>query len=37
VEKVPILAARWSLDPAKIDDRRLETECGLAGEPSRLY
>ncbi len=37
VEKVPLLAARWSLDPAKIDGRRLETECGLAGEPSHIY
>jgi hypothetical protein len=37
VEKVPLLAARWSLDPAKIDGRRLETECGIAGEPSRIY
>jgi hypothetical protein len=37
VEKVHLLAARWSLDPACIDERFLGTECGIAGEPSRLY
>jgi hypothetical protein len=36
-DKVPMLAARWSLDPARIDARLLETECGIAGEPSRRY
>jgi len=37
VEKVPLLAARWSLDPACIDERLLETELGIAGKPSRRY
>ena len=37
VEKVPMLAARWSLDPAGIDQRLLEHEVGIAGEPSRRY
>lgn len=37
VEKVPLLAARWSLDPACIDERFLKTEQGIAGEPSRRY
>ncbi len=37
VDKVPLLAARWSLDPARIDEHFLETEHGLAGEPSRRY
>jgi len=37
VEKVPLLAARWSLDPAAIDERFLEHERGVAGEWSRRY
>jgi len=37
VDKVPLLAARWSLDPARIDERFLENERGVAGEPSRRY
>ena len=37
IEKVPLLAARWSLDPAYIDQRFLETERGIAGELSRHY
>jgi hypothetical protein len=37
VEKVPLLAARWSLDPARLDERFLETERGIAGEPSLRY
>ncbi len=37
VDKVPLLAARWSLDPARIDNRSIESERGLAGEPSRRY
>jgi len=37
VEKVPLLAARWSLDPARIDKRLFETAPGIAGEPSRRY
>jgi hypothetical protein len=36
-EKVPALAARWSLDPAGIDDRLIEHAHGIAGEPSRRY
>ena len=35
-DKVPLLAARWSLDPARIEERVLE-DCGVAGEPSRHY
>jgi hypothetical protein len=37
VDKVPLLAARWSLDPARIDERFLENEQGVAGEPSRRF
>jgi len=37
VEKVPLLAARWSLDPAAIDERFLEHERGVSGEWSRKY
>jgi len=37
VDRVPLLAARWSLDPAGIDERCLEQERGIAGEPSRRY
>jgi hypothetical protein len=37
VEKVPLLAERWSLDPARIDGALLEQEHGIAGEPSRRY
>jgi hypothetical protein len=29
--------ARRSLDPAEIDERFLEHERGIAGEPSRRY
>lgn len=36
-EKVPLLAARWSLDPAAVDERALEQARGIAGEPPRLY
>lgn len=36
-EKVPLLAARWSLDPAGIDERLFEHAHGIAGEPTRLY
>ena len=32
VDKVPLLAARWSLDPGCIDERFLESERGVAGE-----
>jgi hypothetical protein len=37
VERVPLLAARWSLDPAAIDEVFLERERGIAGEPPRRY
>jgi hypothetical protein len=36
-EKVPLLASRWSFDPATVDERNFEQVCGVAGEPSRLY
>jgi hypothetical protein len=35
VEKVPLLAERWSFDPARIDERCLEQNRGVAGEVSR--
>jgi len=28
-----LLAERWSLDPGRIDERLLERERGVAGEP----
>lgn len=31
-EKVPLLAARWSLDPAEIDDRQFEHARGVSGD-----
>lgn len=34
VERVPMLAARWSLDPAGIDERLLTSERGVAGDTS---
>lgn len=37
VEKVPLLAARWSLDPATVGGRILAQVHGIAGKPSRLY
>jgi len=37
VDKVPLLAARWSLDPAGIDEQVFEQERGIAGEPSRRF
>jgi hypothetical protein len=36
-EKVPLLASRWSLDPASIDERVIDHAVGIAGEPSQLY
>jgi hypothetical protein len=36
-DKLPLLAARWSLDPAEIDELHLDREYGIAGEPSRSY
>ena len=35
VAKVPLLAARWSLDPARIDERLRNHANGVAGEPPR--
>ena len=32
-DKVPLLAARWSLDPALVDEGFLAQEQGIAGEP----
>jgi len=34
-ERLPLLAARWSLDPAAIDARRLKEHRGIAGQLSR--
>ena len=34
-DRVPLLAARWSLDPATIDVRRFKESHGIAGELSR--
>lgn len=34
-DRVPLLAARWSLDPATIDLRRFRETQGIAGELSR--
>ena len=35
VEKVPLLAARWGLDPESLDEQTLQREYGIAGEPGR--
>ena len=35
VDRVPMLAARWSLDPASVDQAILDQACGIAGELSR--
>jgi hypothetical protein len=37
VDRVPLLAARWSLDPARIEERFVERGRGVAGEPSGRY
>ena len=37
VGKVPLLATRWSLDPARINARALNHADGIAGEASRVY
>ena len=37
VDKLPLLAARWSLDPAEIDELQLGRDYGIAGEPSHSY
>jgi hypothetical protein len=36
-EKVPLLAARWSIDPTALDERSIERTQGVAGEVPRLY
>lgn len=36
-ERVPLLAAAWSIDPATIDEHTLEETSGITGEPPRLY
>jgi hypothetical protein len=36
-EKVPLLAAQWSLDPAAVDASVFIDRPGVAGEPARLY
>ncbi len=36
-DKVHLLAARWSLDPEEIDDRFIDQEWGIVGEPSRHF
>ena len=36
VGKVPLLATRWSLDPARINARTLNNANGIAGESSRV-
>ena len=35
VEKVPLLAARWSLNPAELDARLVERSRGVTGWPTR--
>jgi hypothetical protein len=37
VDKVPALAAQWSIDPAAIDEQILDHVCGIAGESRRIY
>lgn len=37
VDKLPLLATRWSIDPAGLDESFLEHECGVAGQPARRY
>jgi len=37
VDKVPMLAARWSLDPGRIDEHCFHTGHGVAGEPSLRF
>lgn len=37
VEKVPLLASRWSLDPGRLAEGDLEHERGIAGELQRRY
>jgi hypothetical protein len=37
IDKVPALAARWSIDPGRLSGHFLEAEFGLAGEPCLSY
>jgi hypothetical protein len=37
VGKVPLLATRWSLDPARLNERARNRADGIAGESSRVY
>jgi hypothetical protein len=37
VRRVPLLARRWSLDPAEIDPRLLFRATGVVGQSSRLF
>lgn len=37
VEKVPLLAARWSLNPSDIDARVMERSRGVTGWPARRF
>jgi hypothetical protein len=36
-DKVHLLAARWSVDPEDLDERFIEHEWGIVGEPPRLF
>ncbi len=36
-EKVPLLAARWSLDPGRLDEQLLESRPGVAGQLSHRF
>ena len=36
-DKVHLLAARWSVDPEDLDERLIEHEWGIVGEPPRLF
>jgi hypothetical protein len=36
-DRVHFLAARWSVDPEDIDERFIEQEWGIVGEPSRHF
>ena len=36
VGKVPLLATRWSIDPARINERTQKLTHGIAGESSRV-
>lgn len=37
VEKVSLLASRWSLDPGTVDEHLFEHAYGIAGEPPRMF